>query len=88
MELSSLLNLFNGYVYLIESNTSSQHIITRIKLEPLNGSNELYFYGKVAPNWVKIAPKLGGLRIDGFSVVIIKTQEKTHLNVLQLHNQT
>ena len=42
-EWNSLLNLFNAYLYLIESNTSGQLLILCIKMGPLNGHGELYF---------------------------------------------
>ena len=42
-EWSSLLKLFNGYLYLIESNASSQLLILLIKMGLLNGHVELYF---------------------------------------------
>ena len=48
MEQSSLLNLFNGYLYLIESNMSRQFLILHFKMELLNSHGELYFYGKIA----------------------------------------
>ena len=43
MEQSSLQNLYNGYLYLIESNMSSQFLILHIKMGLLNGHGELYF---------------------------------------------
>ena len=42
-EQSSLLNLLNSYLYLIESNTSSQLPILHIKMGPPNSHGKLYF---------------------------------------------
>ena len=47
------------------------------------------FYGMVSPYWVKIAPKLVGLRINGFSVYEKSLlQGKPHMKVLPVQNQT
>ena len=43
MEWSSLLNIFNGYRYLIESTMSSQLLYLCIKMGPLHSHSELYF---------------------------------------------
>ena len=43
MEPSSLLNLFNSYLYLTESNTNSQLLILHIKVKLLSVHGEPYF---------------------------------------------
>ena len=43
MELSSLLNRFNSYLYLTELNMTSQLLILHIKMEPLSVCGAPYF---------------------------------------------
>ena len=93
MKQRSLLNLFNGYLYLIESNTSSQLLILSIKMEPLNSRGELYFRWKDVSLLSQSCPKTcefthWWLQCILEIAVIIKTQEKPHMKVLLVQNQT
>ena len=49
------------------------------------------FYGDVSSYWVKIAPKLVGLRIDGWIleiVVIMKNKKNLIWKIYRFENQT
>ena len=90
MEPSSLPNLFSGY--LTESNISSQLLILHIKMEPSNIHGEPYFPWQGVSLLSQNCPKTcefiywwlqGIIEI----IVIIETQEKTHMKVLLLQNQ-
>ena len=81
------------YLYLIESNTRGQYLIFCSKVGPLYGHGKLYFL------WQGISLlSQNCLKTCGFThwwlqcifklIVTIKTQEKPHMKVLPVQNQT
>ena len=92
MELSSLLNLFNSYLYMIRSNMSRQLLIHCIKMEPLSICDEPYYPWQGVTLLSQNCPKTYGFtywwcqRILEI-VVIIETQQKPHMKVSLVQNQ-
>ena len=91
MERSSLLNLYNGYLYLIELNMSSHLLILCIKMGLLNSHSKLFLWQSVSllsQNCPKTCGFMHWWLQCILKIVIIKTQEKPHMKILLVQNQT